>query len=1405
MPKRVDQTIRSLLEIEMSPYWRKLDGALIQEVVRGYRDWPPAKALLRGKGKSQDTRIADQLLEFLLHSVDQQRIHLLALRQQHADFSRTYLRASTPAAQRQAILDYAADLGATPAQLRGDRRAFSRWFGHDAITDRYLHQHAAEERRMVFYLQRLGVLAAHVLRLDSGTDGDTDDSSILWQRLNLERILKPLLSYEGDRRVAAAAFQCLSTALQALPQDEQEGSVTENTLLYIYRSALGSRQHIPIQRAALSLLQNLSTDSLQTALTTRLTHPHAGDDLFVRRHAVALVGENLPRLPDLKDLFPIMVEDPSPFVRQAVARALRRAPVHVSQPWLRQLACADSVPEVRAAALLEVLELLDNPDHTGLCLSILCESLERDTNSFVLRVALKVASDGQDRLLQTGAAALAQQWEETLWPYIDDVHSSAESLSVRRWAAQARERMWCHGDAAARLLRQLLEQVLALLQPGRSMRLPRHISTAYDMDMICRVLSVMAQEDFGYDIRQGLFGTQITRGHVFGFRIWRLLHECRHPSPDKRQAFRHTIGRIFRGQFRVPSGILSELAETKVPGEPLFFASEAGWRPYLPLVDEVLSSLDQSLRGRPIRIFTSEGITELFPPPSLLRRLWASVMVTWRFAHYARLRNWQEQSPSSPPSYLQALEQLGFRIHLTPHHTRKGDPCTSDPAVTRFFPAGIALVDPTLWRQLVHYFFSFYENSLHELGVFLSLVIAFFVGRHLYMNHMIHAIRRRLPLVIGGWGTRGKSGTERLKAALLNGLGYSIVSKTTGCEAMFLYAPPFRALRELFLFRPYDKATIWEQHNLVRLSDKLQSDIFLWECMALNPAFVSLLQRHWMRDDIATITNTYPDHEDIQGPAGINIPEVMTNFIPAAGVLATSEEQMLPILRAAAERLGTRIHTVGWLEAGLLAPDVLSRFPYEEHPYNIALVLAMAEELGIERDFALKEMADRVVPDLGVLKAYPPARMRSRHLEFVNGMSANERFGCLGNWTRMGFDTHDPETEPGVYITTVVNNRADRISRSRVFASILVADLRADRHFLIGSNLRGLQGYIQEAWDKYAQELTLWPASGESPSEVFDRLAQHMRIATTDEQIMARLRVMIQAYRSDPEPLLMHWQNPDDLRQALQQAGLGEQADDILHHLERETQAYAEFQALEARVHTAEASQQAQLDEDVRQILWTWFQRKIVVIEDYHASGNQIIDCICNETPPGFHNRIMGLQNIKGTGLDFVYRWQAWESCHRACTQLRSSNVQTATEGLQALAGFQQFNVLCNEHVRETLDLVQESSTTQNEMFQAPLPLIAANLERAMAKVQTGTQATHQTGFFTYLVESTEAFLDAGDAVRRRKMADKIYKDLIHERISQTRAILELQALTSRQKGGWLLKKLQSFQSRSSQPPESPS
>lgn len=1389
-----DLRVRRLLEIGLNDFDRRLCAGMVGALDADFSARPDAGPPV--EEGSETTRLAERLVAFLKDDIEHQSRAIQSLRARHAEFARRHARAATATERQTHVLDYARDLGATPSQLRKDRRAFARWFDHEAIADRFRRRHAETERRVAFALRCLGLLAAFLLRERGAAVG----YDVLWDRFALEALVKPLLAYDGNGAVTVAAFHCLSTALRALPPERQEHTAEESTLRFIYRSALDRRQQVWIQCEALSLLAGLSHESLQKVLEIRLGQPGEGDDLFVRRRALLLLGENLRAIPALLPLLSVVAQDPSPFVRQALARALSQAPGDVARSLLRGLARGDAVPPVRAAALLEGLDGLGDEARRADYVELLAETLREERDEFVLRVAVQLACETAIRLASAELAERASletaRQRKLLREGLEHVHASAPSLAVRRSAAQAQERVWCAADPRARSLAEALRKVLDGIPPAGSRRLPDGLLDGHDLALVGRVLSALAQDDFGYDLERGWLSYRIARGHRFRFRLWRLLHELRHPSPDKRQAFPHTIGRVSYAALRAPSPLLAELAETKVPGEPRVYPEEQGWRPYLPLVDDVLSSLNTSLSPGPTAFYTSEGVTELVPPRPFLRRLAAYLRLTWSFAHYAHLRNWSEGGPGQPEAYVRALSALGLRLQLRPHADEEVSR-RADPSVGRFFGALLPPPGPETWRQLQDYFVSVYENSVSELVVFTAVALALFLGRHLYMNVTLRRARRRRPLVVGGWGTRGKSGTERLKAALFNALGYSLVSKTTGCEAMFLHAHALSTMREMFLFRPYDKATIWEQRNVVRLADLLGVEVFLWECMGLTPSYVRVLQHHWMRDDVSTITNTYPDHEDLQGPAGINIPEVMTEFIPASSLLLTSEEQMRPILAEAARRLGTTFTAVGWLEAGLLTPDVLARFPYQEHPYNIALVLALARTLGVEPDFALKEIADRVVPDLGMLITTPAAPLRTRRLEFTNGMSANERHGCLSNWIRLGFDRQDPEEEPGVWITTVVNNRADRVPRSRVFAGILVNDISADRHFLIGGNLSGLMGYIAESWQEHAEDLTLWPRPGSDNEEALGILAaavRRFRLPVDEAGVRRRLRASlggVAAARPDAadlESLEALWDRPAELRPRLLTAGLEAPiVDGILVSLEQNLRVRGEHEALAERVRRAKAEERAALDRAFRTELWKWFEAKIVVIRDYHATRDQIVDRICEATPPGFRNRIMGIQNIKGTGLDFVYGWQAFGACHRTCSLLRSADPGEVERGLKALVGFQDYGLLSEEYVRETVEIVRRLPLAQREGAQADLVAILSNLEVAMREARERLRPAREThSLLPRLVDAVERFLDAGDAVKRRKLANRIYEDLAAGRIGHERAAEELQALNKRQHGGWL-------------------
>ncbi|MFZ8324140.1 hypothetical protein ACO1K8_14700, partial [Staphylococcus aureus] len=85
------------------------------------------------------------------------------------------------------------------------------------------------------------------------------------------------------------------------------------------------------------------------------------------------------------------------------------------------------------------------------------------------------------------------------------------------------------------------------------------------------------------------------------------------------------------------------------------------------------------------------------------------------------------------------------------------------------------------------------------------------------------------------------------------------------------------------------------------------------------------------------------------------VAQVISEFIPTRGRLVTSEDQMLPLLREKAKSRGTSVRAVSARDAERIGDDILARFPYHEHPRNIALVTALAQALGVPASIALAE------------------------------------------------------------------------------------------------------------------------------------------------------------------------------------------------------------------------------------------------------------------------------------------------------------------------------------------------------------------------------------------------------------------------------------------------------------------
>ncbi len=859
-----------------------------------------------------------------------------------------------------------------------------------------------------------------------------------------------------------------------------------------------------------------------------------------------------------------------------------------------------------------------------------------------------------------------------------------------------------------------------------------------------------------------------------------------------------------------------------------------------------------------MRIFSSHGVTTVRAPESVARYLVARLRMSWRYRDLAALRDEAlgAEDPSERRRFVEAVRtRYAIDIAFEPWPES-----AASPPVTALFPAaqsgaaaaGFALAGPIDaardWlSENSYYFLSPSEGSQTALTLFVGAMTALVVGDAYRKRRAIAAARARIPLSIGGWGTRGKSGTERIKAGLFHGLGFDVFSKTTGCEAMFIHSRGHGRAEEVFLYRAYDKATIWEQADVLRLASRLGSEVFLWECMALNPRYVEVLEHGWMRDDICTITNAYPDHEDIQGPRGFDVAQVIARFVPRRATLLTSEVSFLPMFAERARQMGTELIPVALREAELMAEDLLELFPYSEHPHNIALVARMAEELGVDRDLAIVTMAEHVVPDLGVLKTYPTVRVRGRQLTFTNAMSANERTGFLASWRRMAFDQIDPEQEPARAVVTVVNNRADRIPRSEVFSRILVRDVDADRHVLIGTNLQGLQSYIDDALGELlsqrpvlaAEDLAAGEPEPRLPRQRLARYMERLRIPPARaEALLSRLYVFARGAAielddtGELEPHLQRWLaaeagqpvNVNDVLAAVRadrelsaalsaalgaarpldpdagsrlpaEAIEGASADDVsaaAQGLLARLCVRARLEAdLEAALSARDAARfTARFEPAYRRL----FGRAVVAVEDPGTTGDQIIDVVARAAPPGSDIAVVGMQNIKGTGLDFAYRWIAVDTVARAVAEIDSPRADRRMEALQVLATFTDYGVTDAAIARAALEQGAEParSTEEETRLRAQLRARLAEIHEARRRaLRESRKRTRMDTVFGWI----EGGLDYLDAVRRRHAANHVLDDLVNERISHGRAAVLMRGIVSRQKGGWLAKWAKRFRS----------
>ncbi len=335
--------------------------------------------------------------------------------------------------------------------------------------------------------------------------------------------------------------------------------------------------------------------------------------------------------------------------------------------------------------------------------------------------------------------------------------------------------------------------------------------------------------------------------------------------------------------------------------------------------------------------------------------------------------------------------------------------------------------------------------------------------------------RRKLRIRIHVNGTRGKSSVTRLLASALTEAGIPTFAKTTGTLPRMLF--PDRS--ELPVFRPA-KANIIEQEKTIRIAAQSQAEALVLECMALQPLLQSICELKIVRSTHTVITNARPDHLDVMGPTAADVAAALSGMVAVRGKVFTCEQEHLGVIQAACADRRSELVAVGPEQHAQVTEQELASFKYTEHAENVALVLAVCEDLGIDREVALRGM-HKAPPDPGAMTTHY-LDFFGRQLVFYNGFAANDPISTERIW-RLALSQ-----QPGVSSRIAIFNcRSDRADRSAQLAEALAKWPMPDWIVLMGS---GTQAFARHATRAGVDAGRLVFVEGQRVEEIFERLVE---------------------------------------------------------------------------------------------------------------------------------------------------------------------------------------------------------------------------------------------------------------------------------------------------------------------------
>ena len=285
--------------------------------------------------------------------------------------------------------------------------------------------------------------------------------------------------------------------------------------------------------------------------------------------------------------------------------------------------------------------------------------------------------------------------------------------------------------------------------------------------------------------------------------------------------------------------------------------------------------------------------------------------------------------------------------------------------------------------------------------------------------------RSKIKHVIYVNGTRGKSSVTRLIYSGLKAGGYSAYAKTTGTLPMIIDTKGDETL-----IKRRGSANIKEQVKILKSAAEDGAEVLVIECMALQPELQYISQHSMVNANIGVITNVRPDHLDVMGETLEEIGESLSNTIPKNGVCFTADKDYYQFFSQKCKSLNTKPY--------LALPDGSEpRFDFSE---NIALALAVCNELGVESEVALKGM-ENYTRDPYALSLY---KLKNGAI-FIGGLAINDPVSTEMVYTNIVENMNLSEKR----LILLISTRQDRAYRTKQHRE-LAERLKPSQIWLIG-------------------------------------------------------------------------------------------------------------------------------------------------------------------------------------------------------------------------------------------------------------------------------------------------------------------------------------------------------------------